>query len=63
MRKALKDAGVHNYSISLHPTTLQLFAFAEVRGAARRRQRSAVDGRVAQRSLRLCATAVAADRR
>ena len=30
MRAVLKDAGVHNYSISLHPKTLQLFAFVEV---------------------------------
>ena len=29
MSSMLKEHGVHNYSISLHPETLQLFAYVE----------------------------------
>ena len=31
MVAALKNGGAHNYSIALHPGTLQLFGFVEVR--------------------------------
>ena len=31
----LKSHGVHNYSIYLHPASLQLFAFAEIENEAR----------------------------
>jgi len=30
LHQVLKDHGVHNYSIFLHPETRQLFAFAEI---------------------------------
>ncbi len=30
LEEALKSHGVHNYSIFLHPTTNQLFAYAEI---------------------------------
>lgn len=30
LEQALKDHGVHNYSIFLHPQTSQLFAYAEI---------------------------------
>ena len=35
LEKVLKDHGVHNYSIFLHPETRQLFAYAEIEDEAR----------------------------
>lgn len=35
LEKVLKDHGVHNYSIFLHPGTHQLFAYAEIEDEAR----------------------------
>jgi len=35
LEKVLKDHGVHNYSIFLHPGTRQLFAYAEIEDEAR----------------------------
>ena len=35
LEKVLKDHGVHNYSIFLHPQTRQLFAYAEIEDEAR----------------------------
>ena len=35
LEQVLKDHGVHNYSIFLHPETRQLFAFAEIEDEAR----------------------------
>jgi L-rhamnose mutarotase len=35
LEKVLKDHGVHNYSIYLHPETRQLFGYAEIEDEAR----------------------------
>lgn len=35
LEKTLKDHGVHNYSIFLHPGTRQLFGYAEIEDEAR----------------------------
>jgi L-rhamnose mutarotase len=35
MSAMLKAHGVHNYSISLHPASLQLFAYAEIESEAK----------------------------
>jgi L-rhamnose mutarotase len=35
LRQVLKDHGVHNYSIFLHPRTRQLFGYVEVEDEAR----------------------------
>jgi L-rhamnose mutarotase len=35
LEKVLKEHGVHNYSIFLHPATRQLFAYAEIEDEAR----------------------------
>jgi len=35
LEKVLKDHGVHNYSIFLHPETRQLFAYVEIEDEAR----------------------------
>lgn len=35
LEQTLKDHGVHNYSIFLHPQTRQLFAYVEIENAAR----------------------------
>jgi L-rhamnose mutarotase len=35
LEKVLKDHGVHNYSIFLHPDTRQLFAYAEIEDETR----------------------------
>lgn len=35
LEKVLKDHGVHNYSIFLHPDTRQLFGYAEIEDEAR----------------------------
>jgi L-rhamnose mutarotase len=35
LEKVLKDHGVHNYSIFLHPETRQLFGYAEIEDEAR----------------------------
>lgn len=35
LEAVLKDHGVHNYSIFLHPETRQLFAYAEIEDEAR----------------------------
>lgn len=35
LEAALKDHGVHNYSIFLHPETNQLFAYVEIEDEAR----------------------------
>jgi L-rhamnose mutarotase len=35
LEKTLKDHGVHNYSIFLHPQSRQLFAFVEIEDEAR----------------------------
>jgi L-rhamnose mutarotase len=35
LEKVLKDHGVHNYSIFLHPNTRQLFAYAEIEDEVR----------------------------
>ena len=35
LEKVLKDHGVHNYSIFLHPDTRQLFAYAEIESEER----------------------------
>ena len=35
LEQALKEGGVHNYSIFLHPETRQLFAYAEIESEER----------------------------
>jgi L-rhamnose mutarotase len=43
LEKVLKAHGVHNYSIFLHPQTLQLFAFAEIEDEQRWKSIAAED--------------------
>ena len=43
LEQTLKDHGVHNYSIFLHPQTRQLFAYLEIEDEQRWKQIAATD--------------------